>query len=331
MNGICYNNTKTTLPNWVEDLHVSQPYGYAYETNTHFVHIYGKKELFIISVGLTVTEKKNETLINWVEKTFGAENIKSLKIEVGHTISGVWRPSLYYNDDIFDGLKIEGHEKYSSQQGLKILIQRLDELLLYIEPSENGLKSYSHKSRELILLACTEVENHWGALLKRAAINPQNGKSFTTNDYVRVNGACHLKDFSVKLRNYPNINVFSPFDNWSASNPTQSLAWYDAYNKTKHDRDLNFSLATLLNCIYAVTANIVMCCVRFGPFNLFNGDGMLSAYLNENFDINVINCDITTFYIPRIELPPDTRNDLLVYDCYRSKHNKNWVINDLIL
>lgn len=59
MNGIFYNNTITTLPGWVEPLHLSQPIGYAYETATHFVHLYGKDHgLNVISVGLTVIEQK---------------------------------------------------------------------------------------------------------------------------------------------------------------------------------------------------------------------------------------------------------------------------------
>ncbi len=41
MNGIFYSNTIATLPGWVEPLHFSQPIGYAYETATHFVHLYG--------------------------------------------------------------------------------------------------------------------------------------------------------------------------------------------------------------------------------------------------------------------------------------------------
>lgn len=59
MTGITYKNTKTTLPRWENTLHIEQPRGYAYETDTHFVHIYGSdKHFYVISTGLTVLEKK---------------------------------------------------------------------------------------------------------------------------------------------------------------------------------------------------------------------------------------------------------------------------------
>lgn len=32
MNGICYKNTITTIPNWIDNLHNSESLGYAYET-----------------------------------------------------------------------------------------------------------------------------------------------------------------------------------------------------------------------------------------------------------------------------------------------------------
>ena len=36
LKGYFYKNTKTTIPNLVNDLHESQPLGYAYETDSHF-------------------------------------------------------------------------------------------------------------------------------------------------------------------------------------------------------------------------------------------------------------------------------------------------------
>jgi hypothetical protein len=40
---LVYRNTKTAITTW-RDIHLNQPRGYAYETDTHFVHIYGKAE-----------------------------------------------------------------------------------------------------------------------------------------------------------------------------------------------------------------------------------------------------------------------------------------------
>ena len=332
LNGICYKNTKTTLPNWVEALHESQPFGYAYETDSHFVHLYGKNNgLNIISVGLTVIEAKTLTLENWVKKVFGAEEIVPLDNEIGHSIDGIWRPSLYYQDDTYRALNVTKFSQRSSEQALRILIEKLDELLLYIEPDVNGLDSYGHKTRELLILACTEVENQWTALLKKAAASPTNGRTFTTQDYVKLLNAAHLDEYVIKLRNYEHLIGFQPFDNWNATKPTQSLTWYYAYNKTKHDRDSSFKESTMKNVIQAVTANVVMFCSRFGPFNLLNESKTLSSLINQNFEIYLKDSKQSSYYIPEIELPTETRKELLLYDCYREGHNKDWIVDIITL
>lgn len=105
MKAITYRNTHTKLPGWVDTVHIEQGLGYAYETDTHFVHLYGvDSKFYIISVGLTAIEKKSGTLEDWVKRVFGAENIQPLKHNVGVSIEGVWRPSLYFYDDTYQAL-----------------------------------------------------------------------------------------------------------------------------------------------------------------------------------------------------------------------------------
>lgn len=94
MRRITYKNTITTIPNWINNLHINQPRGYAYETESHFVHFYGSgKGFYGISTGLTAIEKKDGTLLDWVQKVFGAEEIEDLSLDIGHSIKSVWRPS----------------------------------------------------------------------------------------------------------------------------------------------------------------------------------------------------------------------------------------------
>lgn len=330
MNGIFYVNTKTNIPGWVNDLHLEQPLGYAYETDTHFVHIYGKnKGLNIISVGLTAIQKKSGNLQDWVEKTFGATHIQTLKHSIGHSIDGIWRPSLYYNDDIARAIRVNQYELRSSEQALRIIIDKLDELFLYVEPSGSGLTSYGHKSRELLILACTEVENQWSSLLKKAKAVPQNKRIFNTNDYVKLLDVAGLKEYVISFKLYRDLGELRPFYRWSKMQPTKSLDWYDSYNKTKHDRDSSFSEANLRNVINAVVANLVMFCVRFGPFHLINANNALSSIVNQHFEIKLKDSDPKSYYIPKIELPENISSDLFIYDSYRSGHNLPWNIQPL--
>ena len=114
MKAICYTNTKTTLPNWIEPLHESQPYGFAYENNSFFIHFYGTdKGIQTISPGLTVVEKKhnNQTLKNWVVNTFGATNIKKMNSDVGTAKKLIWRPGLLYYDELKSALDYDEFDK----------------------------------------------------------------------------------------------------------------------------------------------------------------------------------------------------------------------------
>lgn len=327
MQAYTYKNTKTNIPSWEKTTHLTQVFGYGYETGTHFVHFYGQEPYYIISVGLTVIEGKNGTYLDWLKNRFGASEIEMMDSEVGHTIEGIWRPSLYFGDDTEKGIETNPSERRAEEQALRILVEKLDELLLFIEPTSAGLRSYSHKTRELLILACTEVENQWRALLTKAGHRPSNGRSYTTEDYVKLSPKTFLDEFQVGLRNYDTCAPSKPFQNWNQSKPTQSLLWYDAYNKTKHNRDQHFPSAQLQVAIDAVAANIILYCTRFSPLLLINDTNTLSSLIKQIFDITMINANRKSFYIPALSFPSNTREDCFVYDCYREKHNENWIVD----
>lgn len=332
MTGITYKNTKTTLPGWVTTVHIDHPRGYAYETETHFVHMYGRNRgFYIISVGLTAVEKKSGTLTDWVTRVFGAEDIKPLQLEIGHSIDGVWRPSLYYYDDTFQALNVTSTEMRLAEQALRLLIERLDDIFLYIEPDTAGLNTYSHKTRELLILACTEVENSWKSYINKAGATPINGRVFNTNDYVKLADKLYLKDYEFKLQTYSTVSPLKPFENWNNEHPTESIPWYNAYNKTKHDRSLHFSQSTLLNCLNAVAANLIMHCVKFSPFPLFEQSNAFSSLIKQHFEAKFSSCNPETFYMHKIELPKETREDLFVFNPRENKYTLPFVIDPLVL
>lgn len=331
MNGIIYENTHTKIPFFETTTHCTHKFGYAYETLSHFVHFYGRNVGFnAISVGLTVVEQKNGSLTDWVQRVFGAQNIQPLNNEVGHVTKGVWRPSLYYVEDTEVALGIDEFEQRASEQTLRVLIEKIDNILLYVEPSASGLNSYSHKCRELLILACTEVENQWVSLIKNTNKANSNGR-YSTNDYIKLLDKCFLNDFKIQYINYHGLRDFKPFAGWSVTNPTTSLVWYDAYNKTKHNRSGAFNFSTLENVMDAVAACIVMYCIKYGPFSLMESNTTLSTIVNQHFFISFENSDPANYYIPEIELPQDTRDDLFIYNCYQQGHNKQWVLDPLIL
>jgi hypothetical protein len=303
MKALVYRNTKSPVPGW-DSVHEKQARGMAYETDRHFVHIYGTAEgLWTISNGLTVTNRRDGALSDWVKSAFGAEDIEQSELDVGSTIEGRWRPGLFYDGEMLQGLAETSADLRIAEQSLLLLIQRLDELLLFVEPTARSLSTYSHKARELLILACTEVEAQWKHYLQRGGLKPHK-QGFTTNDYVKLRDPLHLTEYEVALPRYTQIPPTRPFAGWSAASPgpTQTLPWYDAYNKTKHDRKNQFSAATVLSCIQAIAANIVLFSVRFGPYRLHHGGGMLSALFNPTFAVALRDCDPKSFYVPEVDV-----------------------------
>jgi hypothetical protein len=174
-------------------------------------------------------------LKDWVTKSFGdAQPVESNYI-LGTYYKRIWRPlacggrppNVVYQEKL--------NESFVS---LRILLTKLENLFETIEPNQANLSAYGHKIREIILLACMEVESSWTAVLKE---NGYSSARLSTNDYVKLLKPMFLDAYELSLQSYPHFPKFTPFGGWDGSNPTTSLSWYDAYNKTKHDREENLN------------------------------------------------------------------------------------------
>ena len=141
----------------------------------------------------------------------------------------------------------------SSQHQLGLLHESLREIFTYVQPDPRQMDVFSHQIRNLILLAATEFEAQCIGILEANNVTPQ-GRHFNTNDYVRLKPVLRLDQYICSLAMFPAYPSVSPFSGWDSSNPTSSLSWYDAYNKTKHNRETEFSQASLHNAIQAVAA-----------------------------------------------------------------------------
>lgn len=328
---IIYENTKTTLLTANNMLHEIRQRGFAYECSGEFIHIYGEADSFwTLHTDAVIRQPKHgENIKQWAENVFGATNIKISKNTVGEAVCGVWRPGLYYGQEDLKALSTNEYEKLSSEQALRILIEKLDDLLLYIEPTQYGLKTYSHKTRELLILACTEIENVWKQYMRIADYKSSNAHNLCTSDYIKLKEPLFLQEYEVRLKPFENVEPIKPFVEWDQEISTQSLIWYNAYNQTKHDRYSHFAEATLFNCINAVAGNIILFCARYGPYSLFQGSGILSGLINQLFEVRLINPDPSTFYIPKIDFFEGHRCTSLSYTSWYLV--RPWVVKPLIL
>lgn len=143
---------------------------------------------------------------------------------------------------------------------LHALIQELQQICRVVHPVKANFDAYGHEIRNIIIIACTEVEAQCKNILKA---NGKKGES--TKEYVKLSLPMKLGDYRVALPWYPWLDPIAPFENWVPSEaPSQGLPWYGAYNNVKHDRETNFAQATLINAFKSVTGCFVMLCAQYG-------------------------------------------------------------------
>ncbi len=213
---------------------------------------------------------------------------KPRNMEIGVKIRHIWKPFL---DNVEKELDFTISDLCHAKRDLGILIQKLQDILLYVEPSSEGLKTYSHKIRELLILSCTELESSFKAY--------KFGKNMGMNDYIKILDFVDLSKHKLSLVGYANPYKCCPFKNWDKKEPTKSLKWYDAYNQVKHNKSDSFHLANLENCIDAIAANIVLFAIRYSPATLYNENDVCSNLVRSSLDFRLE--ESKDFYIPVFE------------------------------
>ena len=238
---------------------------------SHFLHeqgvAYHNEDTFFVSGvnhggGVTIERRPNASLASlrdWILTTFGDPAPHESDYKPGTAYKRIHWPlaapgSLYKTID-----QVKLNQSFVS---LRILLNKLDNVFQVVEPTKANLPTYGHVVRELLLLACMEVESSWAAVLKENQYSAR--KPWKTTDYVRLLEPMMLDSYKLSLRAYPDFPTIEPFACWDRAKPTESLPWYSAYNKTKHDREENLRLATLETAVSAVGAAVVMFYAQFG-------------------------------------------------------------------
>lgn len=171
----------------------------------------------------------------------------------------------------------------------ELILDDLANLFKYVEPSQNNYQTYGHSIRNLIILACTEVENLFQSFLK--GHNYHKKRNCTMKDYKEANKYLRLHLAYAFFPRYTKLKLIRPFESWSSENA--SLPWYKAYNDIKHDREANYKSATLENAILCVSAVGIILAMMYGQNNSYWNEkaGKFIIVENEPFSIS-------EYYIP---------------------------------
>jgi hypothetical protein len=145
---------------------------------------------------------------------------------------------------------------------LSALSDELRAIFRVIEPVETNFSAYGHAMRNLLILACTEVEANCRRILKANDALPACP---TTRDYVKLLNPLKLAQYGLTLPLFPKAGTVHPFLGWDMRESTKSLQWYDSYNAVKHDREGKPEQANLLHALTAVAAVAALAEAQFGP------------------------------------------------------------------
>lgn len=176
----------------------------------------------------------------------------------------VKHPGAYYPRMMRENLRFthQGQSFLQDMRAYQNIQSSLDSLFNFIEPAEINLKTYGHKIRELLILACTEAEY---LLLKTLTENGYTEKQrYNTTDYIKCRDVLKLNQYEVRLKQYSDLGIFAPFKEWDTCHTTESIAWYDAYNKVKHNRNDNIANANIKHLLDAVSAIHILLESQYG-------------------------------------------------------------------
>ncbi|WP_420030719.1 hypothetical protein ACN429_11660 [Pseudomonas oryzihabitans] len=189
-------------------------------------------------------------------------------LPINHYFPRVWRGHYKLERDELCSNAVSNMEEYgsiyvSSVVAAENIYRYLQEVFNYIDPCQENMGAFGPKLRELLILACTEVEGLWKGVLR--ANSTMEKARYSTKDYYALCELLCLKSWGVYLRDYPDLGQFSPFENWNSEQATQSLVWYEAYNAVKHDREKSANQATLKNVLGAMSAIHILLAAQWGP------------------------------------------------------------------
>ena len=219
--------------------------------------------------GETFEEAMSRKLSAW----FGPEGsctLHKIELGIGEYYPKIARPRDQHPKDIPTAPPLSSEteqELASSRDQLVMLMQRMVQICQTLHPCTETFDAFGHEVRNVIILACTEVETLWRSVL---VANGYKRPRYDTNDYVKLVKPMRLREYAISFPYYPWLEAVKPFEKWGTSNsPTKDLEWYSAYHAIKHDRHSNFADSKLRYAFEAISACAVMLFAQFGKPEAF--------------------------------------------------------------
>lgn len=160
------------------------------------------------------------------------------------------------------------------------IAKAMEDVFNSIEPHAKNFETFGHRIREVIMLACTEVEYLLAQALKENGYTSPLRDRMNTTDYIHLLAPLSLDKYQMQLKMHENVSPISPFFGWNVECPTRSLHWYSAYNSVKHDRGGKREEGTFKVMIDSVAAIQVLLTAQYGQelFDVARLDSFLTPF-----------------------------------------------------
>lgn len=174
----------------------------------------------------------------------------------------------------------------------QMLEKDLHHLFEYIEPADSNEGCFSYRVHALLLRAAIEVEANFKAILRaNGDERAVRGERLNVErDYHLVQTSHRLASYVVDVSDWRGANrQRKPFASW-ASSDYQPLAWYQAYNETKHDRHVAFESATFEHCVDSIAGCLVLLSAQYATETFDGGADALVCESNsygDDFEVGV--------------------------------------------
>ncbi len=165
----------------------------------------------------------------------------------------------------------------------------------YIEPIDINKFTFSHRLYELLLRIATEFESNCKGILQANGYSVDRNLNVT--DYHKINSIMKLDKYILETDLWYPAKRFSPLSEWANSH---TLKWYQAYNKSKHNRFSCFSEANLDNVFHGMCSLVVLLAAQFpSSIGLLDGSDIImstdeddNSIIIKNFVVTYPNWDI---------------------------------------
>lgn len=218
--------------------------------------------------GMTNHRRELANMTEYMRDGYGCSDPEETQMRSGDYYPRIWRGDHSPSPDKLGN--VLRAQWVSTVRSTRMLYSRLPGLFAAVEPNKVQEETFGLLQREILILACTEVESAWRSVLAHNNAKPRSGKAdrWSTADYVRLEDVMRLSGWLLTLSSHHGYRTINPFGGWNPANPTTSLPWYDAYNAVKHGREDNLERATFKNAVDAVAAAFIMTVAQFGMAHL---------------------------------------------------------------